>query len=289
MGCDGGTIPRRNELVKTKAKKEVKDKNASLIAKWKYCAISSKELRKPIVSCLLGYLYNKEAIIEYLLNKDECPNASLVGHIRSLKDVVELKLTSKPQSKSTTETSTESSTSGDSPAYFKYICPISGLEMNGNYKFFYSSSCGCVISERAVREVKSDVCLVCGKSYDGQQDLIPLNPSQEELEQLKTKMLEKRANEKKKKSKSGGKRKHEETASEPEASSSKKAVDAAGSSSSATVKTSCSDLLTAKSSKEYSVKKDPNASEAYKSLFTTHETAKNQPRAHWVTFNPGYY
>ena len=31
---------------------------------------------------------------------------------------------------------------------------------------------------------------------------------------------------------------------------------------------------------------DPKDRESYKSLFTTHETAKNKPKAHWVTFNP---
>lgn len=39
---------------------------------------------------------------------------------------------------------------------------------------------------------------------------------------------------------------------------------------------------------KYSVAKDPNASEAYKSLFTSHQTAQNQQKAHWVTYNPFY-
>ena len=38
----------------------------------------------------------------------------------------------------------------------------------------------------------------------------------------------------------------------------------------------------------YSVAKDPNASEVYKSLFTTHNKARNQTKAHWVTYNPFY-
>lgn len=39
---------------------------------------------------------------------------------------------------------------------------------------------------------------------------------------------------------------------------------------------------------KYSVSKDPNASEAYKSLFTSHQSAQNQQKAHWVTYNPFY-
>lgn len=41
--------------------------------------------------------------------------------------------------------------------------------------------------------------------------------------------------------------------------------------------------------KPKSIQKDPNASEAYKSLFSSHESAKRQPKAHWVTHNPLYY
>lgn len=38
-----------------------------------------------------------------------------------------------------------------------YICPLIGLEMNGKYKFCFLWSCGCVMSERALKEVKSKV------------------------------------------------------------------------------------------------------------------------------------
>lgn len=43
-----------------------------------------------------------------------------------------------------------------------------------------------------------------------------------------------------------------------------------------------------KAKAEYSVAKDPNASDVYKSLFTTHKSEKEQNRAHWVTYNPFY-
>ena len=35
-----------------------------------------------------------------------------------------------------------------------------------------------------------------------------------------------------------------------------------------------------------SIQSDPKASAAYKSLFTSSDKAKNQARAHWVTYNP---
>lgn len=30
------------------------DKNAELVAKWKYCALSQEKLRRPIVACEMG-------------------------------------------------------------------------------------------------------------------------------------------------------------------------------------------------------------------------------------------
>lgn len=43
-----------------------------------------------------------------------------------------------------------------------------------------------------------------------------------------------------------------------------------------------------KAKNDYSVAKDPKASEVLKSIFTTHKSAAQQDRAHWVTYNPFY-
>jgi hypothetical protein len=40
MGNDGGSIPKRNELVKEKQKEVRPDQNAVLIATWFFCALS---------------------------------------------------------------------------------------------------------------------------------------------------------------------------------------------------------------------------------------------------------
>jgi len=284
MGCDGGTIPRRDELVRTKKKKEEKDKNAELSAKFKYCSISSQPLVKPIVSCELGRLYNKDAIIEYLLNK-EAPNSSMLSHIRNLKDIVTLSLTMKQgyQEKDVSAGDQEADAQDS-----KYVCPVVGLEMSGKYKFYYIRTCGCVMSERALKEVKSDSCLVCNKKYH-EDDLIVLNGSDEEVEDLRKRMQERRnksKEEKKKKRKLNGddnSHKVQKTTDSPSDAASQ-----VHSQATSNVKTSSMSVLQEKASKGYSVNKDPAASEVYKSLFTTHESAKNRPKAHWVTFNPCY-
>ena len=38
-----------------------------------------------------------------------------------------------------------------------------------------------------------------------------------------------------------------------------------------------------------SLQEDTNVSDVYKSIFNTCEKAKNQQKAHWVTFNPQYF
>lgn len=43
-----------------------------------------------------------------------------------------------------------------------------------------------------------------------------------------------------------------------------------------------------KTKKDYSIAEDPQSSEVYKSLFTSHADDKDQQRAHWVTYNPFY-
>lgn len=48
------------------------------------------------------------------------------------------------------------------------------------------------------------------------------------------------------------------------------------------------DPAMAKTKASYSVASDPNASDVFKSLFTTHDKAVNQTKGHWVTYNPFY-
>lgn len=54
MGADGGTIPKRCELVRNKKKKEKIDRNVEAATKWRTCQSSQDSLKKPIVACKLG-------------------------------------------------------------------------------------------------------------------------------------------------------------------------------------------------------------------------------------------
>jgi hypothetical protein len=169
MGCDGGSIPKRIELVRVKQPKEKKDIQQVLLQTWFYCQLSKTPLKSPVCADLLGRLYNLSAVLEALLRKNK-----EVPHITSRKDVVILNLT---EAKNNTD-----------PLLLKLVCPITQKEMNGFVKFVYLS-CGCVLSQEALKSVVSDKCLVCNKEYV-KNSAILINPSTDsEIEESKQRLL----------------------------------------------------------------------------------------------------
>ncbi|XP_052897186.1 replication termination factor 2 isoform X1 [Anopheles moucheti] len=321
MGCDGGTIPRRDELVRLKKKPEQKDKDAERQFRWKHCALTQQRLQQPIVMCGLGRLYSKQNVIEALLDKEKMTEAC--AHIKSLKDIKNLNLTANPAYD-------EAQDDKSSP----YICALIGLEMSGQFRFVALWTCGCVFSERALKEVKEKVCSVCQTPYND-DDIVILNGTEEETEQMRTKMEARsiRArSEKKAKLDKKSKSKASATITSTTASESTTPVTTSASTSSVVAETSNmpssstmdkkllpstakangegsskagskpivpnkralisdkigEDPVFKKSKDDYSVAKDPKASAVYKSIFTTHESEKDQKRAHWVTYNPFY-
>uniref|UniRef100_A0A2M3Z814 Replication termination factor 2 n=1 Tax=Anopheles braziliensis TaxID=58242 RepID=A0A2M3Z814_9DIPT len=303
MGCDGGTIPRRDELVKLKKKPEQKDKESDRQYRWKHCALTQLRLRIPIVMCALGRLYSKQSVIEALLDKEKMPESC--RHIKTLKDIKSLNLTPNP---AYDETKDDQS----SP----FICALSGLEMSGLFRFIALWTCGCVFSERALKAIKDKSCPVCQVAFID-DDIIILNGSEEDVWQMRSKLQARNA-----RLKLGKKIELEKK----EKSASTSSFTFAGSSSSSGIgsRSECKshtnlsstseeickpvtigktttlnkralisdkigeDPVYKKSKDDYSVAKDPKASAVYKSLFTSHESEKDQKRAHWVTYNPFY-
>nr|XP_020469739.1 protein RTF2 homolog [Monopterus albus] len=298
MGCDGGTIPKRHELVKGPKKIEKVDKNAELAAKWKYCALSQEKLRRPIVACELGRLYNKDAIIEYLLDKSaERPNAEAVAHVRGIKDIKELNLTDNPEWEG--ERRNAKGDRYEDIHCGMFICPVVGLEMNGKHRFCYLQTCGCVFSDRALKEVKAEICHKCGDPFKD-EDIIVLNGTKEEMEMLRAKMEERRAKAKTKKSKKSKAAETVSTSPESKEDASSLQVDVAkrsslqnGGESSQPVVAGPSGALS--SSKAFatkrSIQKMEEKSEVFKSLFTTHSSAKRtkEQTSNWVTHTPYHF
>ncbi|KAI8438037.1 hypothetical protein MSG28_010689 [Choristoneura fumiferana] len=330
MGCDGGTIPRRDELVRVKKKPEQKDKDAERSFKWRNCALSQQPLQAPVVACALGRLYSKSSVLEALLDKDTKPDS--ISHIKNMKDIKDLKLVKNPAYVATEHTDGAVG-EGSAP----YICPISGIEMTGKFRFVFLWSCGCVLAERALKEVKQNLCHMCQQPFTD-NDVVVLNGTEDDIELLKVKMATRLANRKTKKSKAEKAIKIETVTSasstitnststgtseeqsestikkseikiEPEAGSSqafKKEIETIplslpkynpnkvprGHFGSNKRAFGSNDLIQdpsyKKTKKDYSIAKDPQSSEVYKSLFTSHTSDQNQQRAHWVTYNPFY-
>ncbi|KIY52805.1 DUF602-domain-containing protein, partial [Fistulina hepatica ATCC 64428] len=193
MGNDGGSIPDRRDLVRSKPKAEQADKANQTRARWFFCALSKRKLQEPIVSCDLGKLYNKDAIIEFLLDRSTFGDGdSICGHIRSLKarldfaDVKRLKLTPNP-------TPPSPSASGE-VEYAQFICPFTLKEMNGNQPFVYIATCGCVLSRAGLKTMAGStvdelsLCPQCQKKYSPAHDVRTLNPSTEEEEKMRAQM-----------------------------------------------------------------------------------------------------
>ncbi|BGO92647.1 hypothetical protein NBRC10512_008177 [Rhodotorula toruloides] len=207
MGNDGGSIPKRVDLVKSKQKRVREDDKDRVRQLWAFCALSKQPLRQPVVSCPYGRLYNKEAIISYLLNPPTASDTStpfgsdgqlVAGHIRSLKDVTTLRLTPNPA----LEGEEDETRAGDNPPA-QFVCPISLREMNGSVRFVYRKLCGCVMSEAALREMRRGmdkkgsngedkgelgderVCPVDGERSEVKEDWVTINPKEDELEEMK--------------------------------------------------------------------------------------------------------
>lgn len=294
MGGDGGSIPGRQDLVKTKQKPEQAERHIERIARWLHCAITQQKLRQPIVSCELGRLYNKEAVLEFLLDKGSCESAQ---HIRSLKDMKELILTDNPAYRGTGNDKGDGYSDNQASPF---ICPVTGLEMSGRYRFCFLWNCGCVVSEKAIKEVKSDVCHKCGKPYQPGDEIV-INGTEADVTLLRERMLEKRARAKaEKKAKKAQKRKLDEKINEGIDSSQSqstvgnllqakfqkpsKTVDKfqVPSSSKVPQPVGAKREVQGDRKPEFDAKK----SSVYKSLFLSKEDKDKQ--SPWVTYNPYY-
>ncbi|RPD70844.1 DUF602-domain-containing protein [Lentinus tigrinus ALCF2SS1-7] len=211
MGNDGGSIPDRRDLVKSKPKAEQADRANQIRAMWFFCALSKRPLQEPIVSCPLGKLYNKDAVLEFLLDRKAfgAEGEVVCGHIRSLKDLKTLKLT-----RNTAKASPPSSDSVPDRAPF--VCPLNLKEMNGVQPFVYLQPCGCVFSQAGLKTVAGsppskspkadgeagsdkgkdvaslDLCPQCGAKYDRTTDILMLNPPPEVEEDMRAAMVAKR-------------------------------------------------------------------------------------------------
>ncbi|OCL05809.1 DUF602-domain-containing protein [Glonium stellatum] len=179
MGNDGGSIPTRRELVKEAARaltttqlKETQQEQQSYA--WNTDPLTRKPLARPVVSDAAGKLYNKDAILEYLLPADDGgakkleDEKVLEGRVRSLKDVVEVKFE--------IEVGGVESVNGGVERAERWVCPITRRELGPGAKAVYLVPCGHAFAGSVVKEVSGETCLQCNEPY-AENDVIPILPT----------------------------------------------------------------------------------------------------------------
>lgn len=202
MGGDGNSIPTRGDLVRVASSRRKGDAPRPL-DRWTRCVVSEEPLREPVVVDECGSLMNKDALIErHLLVKEGVAHLS---HVRALSDVVGCVLT-------------RPADGARQPHAF--VCPVTGLAGNGRHGFVVLRACGCVLSERAWKEVPRDACPACGAAAAGEERggaTIPVLPPREEAARLAEVAKRRRAERKRdrKRNKKKGKRKAEKREGEP--------------------------------------------------------------------------
>lgn len=171
MGGDGGTHAVKKEYMHgggtadPDAKYNSKSTKDTQEVRSRACALSGEPLAQPIVACELGNLYNKESILEALLEKNL---PSEFDHVRSLKDVKEVKFT---------DNTSSGASKGDDR---KWMCPLTGLEFNGVIPFVLLWNNGKVLSEKATREMGEEALQEDYGPFDA-DDIIKLLPLEGDL------------------------------------------------------------------------------------------------------------
>jgi len=232
MGNDGGSIPKRRELVKEAARNptlsELKATALeSLSHAWTHDPLSSEQLDlESVVSDWRGRLYNYESILKALMpsddtsnqnnrdDSDQTPPATNVNGesaeltfastgIKSLRDIVKLKFKRfAPPGAKNKEI---------------WACPVSQKELGPSTKSVYLVPCGHVFAEVAIKQIQEESCPECSEPFK-RSDVIPILPTDKaDVQRLFSRLDELKAQgltHSLKKDKSAGKKKRKAAAEE---------------------------------------------------------------------------
>lgn len=181
MGNDGGSIPKRRELVKNAARAPtISELKATVLESlghaWKHCALSGDSLDKDaVVSDWKGKLYNYEAILRGLMPSDDdvVPDVTPASlGIRSLRDVAKIKF---------------------SQSEDRWVCPISMKEMGPGTKAVYIVPCGHAFAEVAIAEIQEKNCPECSEPYTDENIISILPTTEKEIQKLEARLESLRA------------------------------------------------------------------------------------------------
>lgn len=192
--------------------------NVDRSTKWSTCSLSNQPLQVPIVADYLGSLYNREAVLEFLLSRGGAfvddlaqhrylnqQRASKFGyeHLKSTRDIFTVHLT---DLQDTQTAGLPTATDAEAPE--RFVCPVTHLHST-RYPFVAISECGHVFSDRAIKQMTDLSCATCGVSFT-EANMIPINGTAEQIENLKAALPPR-----KHKSRGGSKRKRNSANADP--------------------------------------------------------------------------
>ena len=174
MGNDGGSIPKRRELVKNAARAPtISELKATALESlghaWSHCALSGDPIDiDTVVSDWRGRLFNYEAILKGLMPTDEPVEItpSTFG-IKSLRDVTKLKVSKSEK---------------------KWVCPISMKELGPAVKAVYLVPCGHVFAELAMKEIQEKRCPECAEEFTQDNIITILATTEADVSRLERRM-----------------------------------------------------------------------------------------------------
>ena len=175
MGNDGGSIPKRRELVKDAARaKTISELKATVLESqghaWTHCALSGDRLdADTLVSDWRGRLYNYESVLKGLMPADgPSPDVTPASMgIKSLRDIARLKVSKEGK---------------------KWVCPLSMKELGPATKAVYLVPCGHVFADIAMKEVQEEICPECSEAFE-QENVITILPTVEtDVQRLEKRM-----------------------------------------------------------------------------------------------------
>jgi hypothetical protein len=176
-GGDGGSTGAESrtaylEMHLLGRKKDKVDPAEERLALWTTCHLSGAPLAPPCAVDELGFVYNKDAVVAALVAK-AIPKG--LAHIAALRHVTNLKLERAPGG------------GKGAGAGGAFVCPVTGLAMNGRARFVAVRAAGgaapaVAVAERALREAPAAVEELAGGRWAADGGATPLNPAGEELE-----------------------------------------------------------------------------------------------------------
>uniref|UniRef100_A0A061R904 Duf602-domain-containing protein n=1 Tax=Tetraselmis sp. GSL018 TaxID=582737 RepID=A0A061R904_9CHLO len=182
-GGDGGSTgaeSRSSYLEMYAEKKPDKvDPAEERLASWMTCRLSGNWLTPPCCADRLGLLYNKDSVLEAILNK-KLPKE--LSHI-SAKSLTDLKLMPNPAFSERCK-STANQANFQHAGAAPFVCPVSGIEANGRSRFVVLRRCGTVVSAKALKQLPESVEELVGYRWDP-SEVMPLNPPKDEMEAMR--------------------------------------------------------------------------------------------------------